>query len=126
MRVKPWVARYVFSTGGERRFLFVRAAGPLKHSRKVCSRCKRFRRAGCSSKARPTRSKPTAVLRSHPLAGNTFTGTTELEFFNAQSTTWSDNSLPSSGVCVDNISSDKGSSVPKSTFTGSSGLPSEC
>ena len=62
----------------------------------------------------------------HPLAGNTFTGTEELEFYNAQSILWSGNSLPSSGVCLDNIDSDDGSSIPTSTFTGSSGLPPEC
>ena len=63
---------------------------------------------------------------SRPSAGNTFSGTKELEFFDAQNTKWSGNSLPSSGVCVDNITSDKGNSVDKSTFTGSSGLPGSC
>lgn len=62
---------------------------------------------------------------SGPSAGNTFTGTKELEFFDAQNTKWSGNSLPS-GVCVDNISSDDGNSVRQSTFTGSDGLPGNC
>lgn len=59
-------------------------------------------------------------------ADNEFTGTTELEFFDAQGTVWSDNTLPSSGVCVDNISIDDGQSVDESTFASSSGLPGSC
>eukprot|EP00752_Nemacystus_decipiens_P009556 g8536.t1 len=54
-----------------------------------------------------------------------FTGTEELEFFDAQGTVWSGNSLPS-GVCVDNISSDDGESVDESTFASSDGLPGSC
>ena len=55
-----------------------------------------------------------------------FTGTTELEFFDAQDTQWSGNTLPDSGVCVDNISSDDGESVETSTFVGSDELPPDC
>ncbi|CBJ28911.1 Mannuronan C-5-epimerase [Ectocarpus siliculosus] len=58
------------------------------------------------------------------ISNNDFTGTEELEFFDAQATTWSDNSLPS-GVCIDNVTSDDGNSVPPSTFSSSSGVPSE-
>ncbi|CAB1099946.1 MEP1 [Ectocarpus sp. CCAP 1310/34] len=58
------------------------------------------------------------------VTNNEFTGTEELEFYDAQATTWSGNSLPS-GVCIDNITSDDGNSVPPSTFSSSSGVPSE-
>ena len=63
---------------------------------------------------------------SHPAADNEFTGTTELEFFDAQGTVWTGNTLPSSGVCVDNITSDDGISIDESTFTSSDGLPAAC
>ena len=65
-------------------------------------------------------------VRIVPSADNEFTGTTELEFFDAQGTVWSGNTIPSSGVCVDNITSDNGESVPLSTFASSDGLPSDC
>lgn len=55
---------------------------------------------------------------------NEFTGTVELEFYDAQGTEWSDNTIPE-GVCLNNVSSDDGNSVDESTFTESSdGLPS--
>eukprot|EP00903_Cladosiphon_okamuranus_P006680 g6520.t1 len=59
------------------------------------------------------------------IKGNTFTGTEELQFFDAQNTQWSGNSLPS-GVCVDNVTSDDGDSIPASTFKSSNGLPGSC
>lgn len=59
-----------------------------------------------------------------PAADNLFTGTTELEFFDAQATVWSGNTIPS-GVCIDNISSDDGNSITESTFVSSDGLPTD-
>ncbi|CAN0056924.1 unnamed protein product [Pylaiella littoralis] len=57
---------------------------------------------------------------------NEFTGTVDLEFFDAQDTTWLGNTLPD-GVCIDNISSDDGISISTSTFINSEGLPTlEC
>lgn len=60
------------------------------------------------------------------LADNWFAGTEELEFFDAQGTQWSNNTLPSSDVCVQNVLSDDGESVPLSTFETSDGLPADC
>eukprot|EP00752_Nemacystus_decipiens_P009493 g8487.t1 len=60
------------------------------------------------------------------VTNNEFTGATEIEFFDAQGTTWTGNDLPSSGVCVDNVSSDDGESIPTSTFAASDGLPGDC
>eukprot|EP00752_Nemacystus_decipiens_P009061 g8090.t1 len=60
------------------------------------------------------------------VTNNEFTGTTELEFFDAQGTVWSGNTIPSSGVCVDNITSDDGNAITPSTFASSSGLPPSC
>ncbi|CAN0056993.1 unnamed protein product [Pylaiella littoralis] len=57
---------------------------------------------------------------------NVFTGATEFEFYDAQSTFWSGNSLPSN-ACTDNVYSDDGNDVTESTFTSSSsGVPSAC
>eukprot|EP00903_Cladosiphon_okamuranus_P006681 g6521.t1 len=60
------------------------------------------------------------------VSNNVFTGTQELEFFDAQDTQWSGNTLPESGVCVDNVTSDDGNDITESTFEGSDGLPSDC
>lgn len=63
---------------------------------------------------------------SHPIpsrrgdaddADNTFTGTEEIEFSDAQDTVWSGNTLPS-GVCLRNRDG--------SGFVDSSGLPGNC
>lgn len=54
--------------------------------------------------------------------GNTFTGTTKLEFNDAQATTWADNAVPNDSVsCFSNISGvdDDGADIPTSTFTPS-------
>lgn len=60
------------------------------------------------------------VWLSH--AGNTFTNTIELEFFDAKASQWSDNTLPS-GVCLDIVTSDDGESIDESTFASNGGLP---
>lgn len=60
------------------------------------------------------------------LADNDFPDATEIEFFDAQATTWSGNTLPGSGVCVDNISSDKGEDIRTSTFESFDSLPGDC
>ena len=49
-----------------------------------------------------------------------------MEFFDAQDTVWSGNTIPSSGVCVDIVTSDDGELIPLSTFASSDGLPAEC
>ena len=67
-----------------------------------------------------------AILLPLARADNVFTGATEIEFFDAQDTTWTGNELPVSGVCVDNVSSDDGESVDTSTFASSDGLPGDC
>lgn len=72
----------------------------------------------------PPRPSSSLPPRSRALADNEFTGTEELEFFDAQGIVWSGNSLPSSGVCTDIITSDDGNSVRESTIDGS--LPGPC
>ena len=66
---------------------------------------------------------PLLITRS---TDNVFTGTTELQFYDAQETVYSGNAIPSSGICVDNITSDEGESIDLSTFAFSDGLPSDC
>lgn len=59
-------------------------------------------------------------------AGNEFTGTAEVEFYDAQNTHWAGNEVPST-ACLDNVTEDDGEDVPVSTFTADSeGLPEEC
>lgn len=58
-------------------------------------------------------------------SGNTFTGTTELQFFDAQATIWSGNTIPS-GACLDIVDEDDGEVIPLSTFAEQSGLPGSC
>eukprot|EP00903_Cladosiphon_okamuranus_P006682 g6522.t1 len=59
------------------------------------------------------------------ITNNVFTGATEIEFFDAQSTTWLGNTLPESGVCLDTVTSDKGNAVRESTFDLYTNLPNE-
>ncbi|CAM9195373.1 unnamed protein product, partial [Ectocarpus sp. 8 AP-2014] len=61
------------------------------------------------------------------ITDNVFTGTSELEFFDAQNTRWNGNTLPK-GVCIKNIHSDDGIDIELSTFDRrTAGLPtSEC
>ena len=66
-----------------------------------------------------------ATCFSRPPADNVFTGTKEIEFFDAQQTKWEGNILPEDGVCVKLVTSDKGIDIDESTFAVSDGLPSE-
>ncbi|CBN77785.1 Mannuronan C-5-epimerase N-terminal fragment [Ectocarpus siliculosus] len=61
------------------------------------------------------------------ITDNVFTGTSELEFFDAQNTRWKGNTLPQ-GVCIKNIHSDDGIDIELSTFDRrTAGLPTlEC
>ncbi|CAM9132608.1 unnamed protein product, partial [Ectocarpus fasciculatus] len=61
------------------------------------------------------------------ITDNVFTGTSELEFFDAQDTLWYGNDLPQ-GVCIKNIFSDDGIDIELSTFDmRTTGLPTlEC
>lgn len=59
-------------------------------------------------------------------AGNVFTGTDELEVYDAQNTLWRNNDVPSS-ACLDIVETDDGLPIPISTFANDSDeLPSEC
>lgn len=67
------------------------------------------------------------VLHEPTREDNVFTGTSELEFFDAQNTRWNENTLPQ-GVCIKNIDSDDGIDIELSTFDRrTAGLPTlEC
>lgn len=56
-------------------------------------------------------------------AGNLFTGTEELQFYDAQATTWIDNIIPST-ACSNFVTT---VDIPQSTFTADwSGVPAAC
>lgn len=66
------------------------------------------------------------AFRFFLLAGNVFTGTEEIEFYDAQNMHWSSNDIPST-TCLDVVIVDNGQSVELSTFTNDTdGLPLEC
>lgn len=57
------------------------------------------------------------------ISGNTFTGTEEFTFHDAQATSWFDNDVQGS-PCLNIVLEDDGSDIPESTFTSdSNGLP---
>lgn len=64
--------------------------------------------------------------RSDVSTENTFTGTNEMEFFDAQATLWVDNIIPDT-ACSDFVTSDDGDDIDPSTFAaGTNGVPAEC